>query len=289
MKLTYLKKSVLGLGFALLVLTQVKGQENSSLLWKISGNGLEQESYLFGTIHMICSEEFKMDSRIETAFSKTGQLVLELDMDDPSMQQKLQALSLNPEMKNIKSQLSEEDALALDSFLKTNYGAGLDQLGILKPFVLTSMILMKQMPCSQIESYEMYFTNKATQEQKEVLGLETVEFQMGIFEKIPDEVELEEVGKMVTSDYTQKEFAKLVEKYLEEDVDGLYRLMTDNPMMKAYGTLLLDERNKAWIQTMQDYMAKKPTFFAVGSGHLGGEFGVINLLRKSGYQVIPVN
>ena len=40
---------------------------------------------------------------------------------------------------------------------------------------------------------------------------------------------------------------------------------------------------------MSDKMAVKPTFFAVGAGHLGGSFGVINLLREAGYTVNAVN
>lgn len=63
------------------------GQE-SSLLWQVSGNGLEKESYLFGTIHIICSEQFLMDDRIKKAFESTDQLIMELDMSDPSLPQK---------------------------------------------------------------------------------------------------------------------------------------------------------------------------------------------------------
>ncbi len=73
------------------VVLPVKAQSNdqSSLLWKISGNGLTEESYLFGTIHIICADQFLMDNLIKNAFKSTDQLVMELDMSDPDLQQKI--------------------------------------------------------------------------------------------------------------------------------------------------------------------------------------------------------
>ncbi|WP_332913994.1 TraB/GumN family protein [Algoriphagus boritolerans] len=79
--------------------------QESSLLWKISGNGLEKESYLFGTIHIICKSDFLMDERITTAFESTEELILELDMSDPQLQLKMQQVSMNPGMKNIKGEM----------------------------------------------------------------------------------------------------------------------------------------------------------------------------------------
>ena len=150
-----------------------KGQEGS-LLWKVSGNGLEKESYLFGTIHIICKEDFAIDDRINTAFAQSEQLIMELDMSDPQLPAKMQQVSLNPEMKNLQDDLDEETAGDLNDFLLKNYGVGLAQLGVLKPFVLTSMVMVKVLPCTEVESYEGYFTSKADSSSKSILGLETV-------------------------------------------------------------------------------------------------------------------
>jgi uncharacterized protein YbaP (TraB family) len=259
-----------------------------SLLWEISGNGLKENSYLFGTIHMICPSDFLMDDRIKNAFEDADELIMELDMDDPEMMQKMQQSSLNPEMKNIKSAFSEFDAHALNEFLTANYGAGLDQLGILKPFMLMSMITVKQLPCEQIESYELFFTNLAKTQNKNVEGLESVEFQMGLFDEIPEEILLKEISKMVTSDDSIKEFEQLVNAYTAEDIDQLYQVIAENEMMGNFNKLMLDNRNRNWIPLMEKNMKENQVFFAVGSGHLGGENGVIILLRNQGYQVKPI-
>ncbi|MBY5949796.1 TraB/GumN family protein [Algoriphagus marincola] len=264
-------------------------QSEKSLLWKISGNGLVEDSYLFGTIHLICPDQFMMDDRIKEAFENTDQLVMELDMDDPTMQQKMQQLSLNAGMKNLEPQIKEEYKEALNQFLMENYGASISQFGVLKPFVLSSMIMLKQLPCEQIESYELFFTNLATEQQKEILGLETVEFQMQVFDQIPIDYQLDELGKMVTEDDSQKEFAKMIEAYQAEDLDQLYKMIAESGTMTGdFAEIMLDDRNEEWIDDMENLMKEEATFFAVGAGHLGGENGVISLLEKAGYKVEAV-
>lgn len=263
--------------------------QDSSLLWKVSGNGLEKESYLFGTIHIICKSDFMMDERITSAFENTEELFLELDMSDPELQLKMQQVSMNPGMKNIKAEMEEPLASALDEFLLKNYGAGLAQLGILKPFVLSSMVMLKALPCPEIESYEAFYTSKASDSGMPISGLETIEFQVGIFDKIPQDLQLKELGKMLTENYSQSEFKSLISAYLAEDIEALDRVMTSSGMTADYRSILLDERNKTWVPKITEAMRTKSIFVAVGAGHLGGEFGVISLLKEAGYSVEPIN
>jgi uncharacterized protein YbaP (TraB family) len=86
-----------------------------------------------------------------------------------------------------------------------------------------------------------------------------------------------------------EEFTAMVASYLVEDIDALYQTMNRDEMMKDYRSILLDNRNKAWIPQLREKMAKESLFVAVGSGHLAGENGVISLLKASGYVVEPVN
>ena len=97
------------------------GQKNeNTLLWKISGNGLKESSYLFGTIHITC--DATLTDKVKTALDKTQQLCLELDMDDPAMQGEMMS---NMMMKNgvtMKSLAKPEDFKAVDAFLTANVG-----------------------------------------------------------------------------------------------------------------------------------------------------------------------
>jgi uncharacterized protein YbaP (TraB family) len=277
-------------GFVLLIVFQSAAQNlEKSLLWKISGNGLKETSYLFGTIHMICKDKFYMDEKIENALASSKVLAMELNMADPNLMAEMQKLSVNPGFANIKGEFTPEQASAVDKFLTESYGAGLDQLGVLKPMVLSSMVLIKMLPCTEQSSYEMFFTEKAKSQDKPVKGLETVAFQMGVFDQIPQKLQIDELGKMVVNQEGMEEFEKLVEAYLDQDIDKLFDLISENEMFQEYGDLLLENRNKNWIPKIEEMVKEQATFIAVGSGHLGSETGVINLLRKAGYTVEAVN
>jgi uncharacterized protein YbaP (TraB family) len=61
--------------------------------------------------------------------------------------------------------------------------------------------------------------------------------------------------------------------------------MAESPEMMGSQELLLDRRNRNWIPVMESAMKNSSTFFAVGAGHLAGNQGVLELLRKQGYKV----
>ena len=117
--------------------TEVLAQsEEKGLLWEITGNDLDQPSYIFGTIHIICPDDFILKQSVVDALRSCGRFMMEIDMSDPTLMSKMQQLSVNPGMKNISSEMDKRDSLLIDAFLVANYGTGLQQFGILKPFVL---------------------------------------------------------------------------------------------------------------------------------------------------------
>lgn len=284
-----LRFAYIALSFVLLVFVQpVFGQQNS-LLWKITGNGLEKPSYLFGTIHLICPDDFVMNESILSALGQTEKLVLEINMADPKVMASFQQVSVNPGMKNIKDQFSEENRAVVDAFFKTNFQAGLDQLGILKPFVLSSMVTMKSMDCPVPNSYEMYFIEEARKKSMAFGDLETVESQIAIFDNMPIEEQIWELEKSILDPKENKEkFSTMVAKYKSQDIEGLLQIMAAEEMMVKYKEELLDRRNQDWIPKIAQMAKEGPVFFAVGAGHLGGEQGVIALLREAGYKVEAV-
>lgn len=286
---TLRSKLMLVLGIFLVISFPSLSQNlDNSLLWKISGKGLKQDSYLFGTIHIICEEQFWMEPKVEKALESSQVLAMEIDMSDPNLMSEMQQLSINPGFKNIKGEFSTEQAAALSAFLTQHYGAGLDQLGILKPFVLSSMVMVKMLPCEQQSSYEVFFTEQAKAQGKKFVGLETAAFQIGIFDEIPQKIQLDDLAKMVTDSEGLDELNQLVETYLAQDLQNLYQIITENEMFQQYGDLLLKKRNENWIPKIEELIKNQSTFIAVGAGHLPSESGVIQLLRKAGYKVEAV-
>ncbi|MDZ7777679.1 MAG: TraB/GumN family protein [Bacteroidales bacterium] len=94
----------------LMMLFPAKGQNSKeSLLWEISGNGLDKPSYLFGTIHLLCPEDLVLDDKITTALNNSEQLVLELDLSDRNVLREVQQKMMYQDGTTAKDYLSPEE------------------------------------------------------------------------------------------------------------------------------------------------------------------------------------
>ena len=262
---------------------------SKSLLWEISGNGLQEPSYLFGTIHMICKEDFLLSETAKQKFNSSKQVYLELDMDDPQLQMTMMQQLQLPSNESLKNKFDESDFKALDSFLMKELNMNLAVFDQFKPMMVMSLLAQRVLSCAEMESYEMNFVKMATEQKKELLGLEKVEDQLAVFDAIPDSLEIRSIMNMVTDfDAQKKEFNRMSNIYKSQDLEALYQLIAESPEMMGSQELLLDRRNRNWIPVMDSAMKKTSTFFAVGAGHLGGNQGVLELLRKQGYSVKPI-
>jgi uncharacterized protein YbaP (TraB family) len=281
-------KQLLILFFFLTAFFTTRAQEETSLLWEISGNGLQKPSYLFGTIHMICKEDFFMPEVVKQKFEASQHVFLEMDMDDPKMQGKMMKLAMLPAGENLKK-LFGADYPMVDSFFKAKAGMSLAVFNQFKPMMVMSLLYLKMLPCAQTESYETTFMSLAKQQQKDIKGLETIEDQMQVFDNIPDSVEAANILKMIKEyDAQVKQFADMVTVYKQQNINKLYASVSSSPDLMQAEDDLLRKRNSNWIPVMEQTMKEGQSFFAVGAAHLGGDIGVIALLRKAGYKVRAV-
>jgi len=143
------------------------------------------------------------------------------------------------------------------------------------------------MGCEQLESPEIYFVGLANEDGREIIDLESAALQMGIFDEIPTDLQIQEILRMLDQEGVE-EFQAMKKAYLAEDLLALDEVMTSNAMMKEWEHLILSDRNKQWVKDLAPVMPEKSLFIAVGAGHLPGEEGVIELLRKEGFRVTPV-
>jgi len=261
----------------------------NSLLWEISGKGLKQPSYLFGTIHMICKDDFTMTESTRNKWKNADQVFLELDMDDPKLQLQLMKVMQLPKGTTLKSIFSEEGYLKLDQFFKEKVGMSVAAINGYKPMMVMSLLYQKLLPCKEMASYETEFMSMAKDRKKDILGLESIEAQMLVFDSIPDEQEAALILEMIDDAKKQNnELEKMIDLYKQKDVEALYRFTIESPSSLGNEELFLHSRNRNWIPVMQAALQKGTCFFAVGAAHLGGNQGVISLLRKAGYTVKPI-
>ena len=269
--------------FSLNTNAQSKTKQENSLLWEVSGNGLSKPSYLFGTVHMICEQDFVLKEKVLNAFSKSDKLALEVNMSDPNEMNIMQQMAMSKEP--LSKKLSKEQLEKLEAILKKETGMSVNQVDNFTMQTIMSLVTIKTFDCSNFKLYEMEFIAKAKEKKLPIIGLEKMNEQFEYLSKsfTDDEV----IHYLENND--KEMISRLISFYLKEDVNGLYKFATDKTIMSE-NTInwILKYRNENWVKTMPEMMKKESVFFAVGSAHLGGEIGVINLLKKAGYTVKPI-
>lgn len=262
--------------------------KEKSLLWKIEGQELSKPSYLYGTIHIMCPDDIQVSPALQKAFSGTQQLYLELDMDNPATMLKMMTGMMMNDGSSLQTLLSEKDYDSVAAIFKSKTKMPLSMLNRAKPILAMSMIYPSLLGCSP-EGWETEFMKMARENQMEVLGLEKVEEQIGVLDSIPYKVQAEMFMKTLYNlDSAKLSFDKLVEMYKRQDIQEMISQTAADEDFGDYEEVMLRNRNQNWIPVMAGAMKSMPSFFAVGAAHLGGEYGVINLLRKQGYKVTAV-
>ncbi|MEM7105292.1 MAG: TraB/GumN family protein [Bacteroidota bacterium] len=262
----------------------------NSLLWEISGNDLEVPSYLYGTIHLIGEADFIMTDLIKDRFSRTAQLTLEIDMDDPvGLLMAATGVFMN-DGETLSSLLGEEDYERLSNYFRDTLDMDISFFNKMKPLLVSTMMTESTIE-GPVTSYETVFMEMAGKADMEILGLETAAFQMSMFDSIPyaQQAEMLMEGLDGSGDMGQDLFETMVDLYKKQDLDGLYALITEESEdLGNFESLLLDKRNTNWIPVIERMSKEKPTFFAVGAAHLPGELGVIQLLKDAGFELTPL-
>lgn len=283
--------------------SQSSAQNESSLLWKVSGNGLEKPSYLFGTHHLIPIAFLDSVSGLHEVFEATEQTVGELDMTDMTLlQQKILSESLMPDGLTYDSLISYEDGVLLNKTLIDLIGTGLSQLGQMKPAVLSNLIgiklYQKYYPTlSGEKSIDQYFQEEALKRSRPIVGLETVEDQIFVLVQFRT---LERQAEMLMCMVKHPELLKqqmdgLQAGYHAQNVHEIYdffeKTTPDDPCPNTQEErdVLNKNRNEKWLEKLPEIMKEKSSFIAVGCLHLPGNDGLIEGLRSKGYTVEPIN
>jgi uncharacterized protein YbaP (TraB family) len=260
-----------------------------TLLWQITGPSISSPSYLYGTIHLMCPDDIIVSTALRAKFYSTRQLFLELKMDDPSV---LAKTMMQMNMKNdttLKQLLSSEQYDSVSIKFKQLTKMPLEMMQTMKPELIETVIYPSLLGCEGAEAWEQRFMQMAKANNMEIKGLEQVEDQLKIFDEIPYKMQAEELAETILHiDSVKKSFTDMLELYKQKDLNALNEMTNDEDEFAAYSDLLLTNRNEKWIDEIVKQVKLKPTFFAVGAAHLGNAGGVINLLRKQGYTVSPV-
>jgi uncharacterized protein YbaP (TraB family) len=264
--------------------------QESSLLWKIEGPGIQKGSYLFGTMHLIEKQYFIFPDKLEKIVKKTDKLVMEL-AGLPNQMEALKYVTLTEgtfadfftkeQMDSILVWAKTELNMSEEAFTKT--------MSKMKPFVVVQMATQIHF-MGKTESYEVSFEKIARENDIAIAGFETIAEQMGIFDKMTKEQQTEMVMETIRDPKKGIEVTQKMQKlYQGQNVDSLYLMIQEEGgTMTEDQATILDDRNERWIPMIEEMAKKEKLFIAVGAGHLGGPKGVIRLLEQKGYILTPV-
>jgi len=285
-------KNLVKLGFAALLSLTVmtakaqKGDTENSTLWEISGNGLTKPSYIAGTCHIMCSQDFEIKPKVLKALEQSDHFVMEINYTDPAEMAAMQKMYQTD--KKLSNQLSLSEAKELDKIL-ADYGTDLKKMDNSSSQGLYALISMKALPCPQteIKLYEIELLQNAIKNKKNVSGLEKVEDQMKSINKAYHLKAV--IGQLKMGKEYETLMKEMLSAFKKENMKSVYTLFKNDKIMNTeQEKAMLTDRNKNWAEKMPVLMKKESSFFAVGGAHLMGDNGLIQLLRAKGYTVKPV-
>ena len=277
----------------------------AQILYRISGKGLETPSYIVGTYHLAPASFADSIPGMKTAIEGTQQVCGELDIMDafkPENAARLMQSQMLPEGTTLTSLLTAEQLERLNKLLLDVMGSNLNdeafaaQIDKMTPAALSTTLslssyMKKVESFNPMELIDNYFQMLALQNGKAVKGFETVDFQMGVLFGAPLEKQVNDLMCMVDHFKDTEEMVDLITTaYFSQDLTQIEETMEQESKIDCGTTeededILINNRNRNWVELMPDMMAEQPTLFVVGAGHLCGEKGVLKLLEKAGYTI----
>ncbi len=274
----------------------------AQLLWKVeSPSSNVGPSYIVGTYHLAPGTMTDSIAGLRQALAETEQMYGELEMgamkSPEAMQAMIKAMML-PQGTTLSSLFDETTRQQLDAMLKEYLGAGLDNPGLnaMSPMAVMSQLVISisskaHLESMGVESFDTYLQTEAKVLGKPVYGLETTAQQVDILFGMPLPRQTEQLEYFILNEQSILEQAQAtVAAYFHQDLPAMFEAS-----MKKFGNKydstpeeedkLIYNRNKDWAEKLTPIFQQKPTLVAVGAGHLPGERGLLELLRKAGFKV----
>lgn len=290
-----------GAGFMLSLLTLIgcaqqnekEASSDRTLLWRISGNGLNKPSYLYGTIHMLCADDALLSPSMKNIIGKADEVYFEVDLDNlMEMFTVLNKMKMKGDT-TLRDLLSQSDYEKVKEYFETKSSLlPFSTLETFKPILALSTVQENSMECESMAMMEQVIMTEAKKSDKKIKGLETMAYQAGVLDSIPYKLQAEQLVSYIRNidkNSEDKELNEMMSAYMSQDLGRLEDLMKKTDMgIGNFTEILLYNRNRNWVTRLKELMPEKALLIAVGAGHLPGDEGVINLLRQAGYTVTPI-
>ncbi len=253
-------------------------------LWKVAD--ADTTIYLFGTIHALPKGLVWLDGPIGQALDGSEELITEIPEIPAAEQQKsVMAIGLL-KGETLRSLMNDTDRAAYEALL-TKLKIPAEAFDPLEPWL--AGITLGVMPYAMAgygadSGAEAVLRKTAAAKGKKLGALETVDFQLGLFDQLPREAQLKFLGEAVRD--FDKSFAiisSMTDEWGTGDPEGLGKLMNENMDDPELAEALLYQRNRNWASWVRKRLDQPGTvFIAVGAGHLAGVNSVQDVLKQQG-------
>ena len=284
---------VCGLSFFLALFSacpQLRAQEKS-FLWKAQSK--TNTVFLLGSVHFLRKENYPLKSAIEQAYQKAKRIVLEIDLQSAAPD-KIQSLivqkGLYPDGSSLQQSVSGETFSLLEKRAQ-EFGLPVAALNRFRPWYAAVTLLslkLNRLGFDQKQGLDRYFFDRAAKDKKDIAGLETLEYQIGVFDQMsPSDQEQMLLQTLKEMDLLEKDLDKLIQGWLAGDIEALDALLLESfrqfPKMQK---IILVDRNRQWLPKIESLLSQgDPCLVVVGAAHLVGKEGVIEMLKTRGYTV----
>jgi uncharacterized protein len=246
--------------------------------------------YLLGSVHLLSAEAGKLPPEVDSAFAHAKSVTFETSLD--SVQMRAQELLMRGRYTGgatLKTALSPAAVTKTDSLLKL-YGFTIDQVAPFKPWfvsLLMSQLVIQKANFQAQYGVDMQLNARAKETGKPVHGLESVDFQLGLFDSISPADQEKMLLSAKGPDESAKELLSIKDAWLAGDVAKLDSVMIEsNDESPAVTAAVLYNRNASWIPQLETMLkGKEDALVVVGAAHLVGKKGVVELLKAKGYTV----
>ena len=262
-----------------------------SFLWKVQSGA--NVMYLAGSVHALTADAYPLNPVYQRAFDASSVLVEEIDLaeaDPLAGGLGLLAKGMYTDGRTFSSAVSRETAALVAEKLKGTPLA-LELIQPMKPWMVTLMLEALGAQSAGLDpelGLDKHFYNLATDGRKQVIGLETVQYQIDRFDKMPDAMQEQLLRSELAEMETEKTSLRtLLTAWQSGDAAAIEKMLlmsfTDNPA--AYNSLIT-ERNRNWMPQLDACLKRStPCFVIVGAAHIVGPQGLLALLRQRGYQI----
>ena len=247
-------------------------------------------SYLFGTIHSEDPRVVRLAPPVHKALAEAERVVLELELDGASIMAAANGMVF-PDGRELPQVLGPE----LYQQVVTAAADRIPEVLLKRYKVWVVATELSMPPVKTGEFLDLLLARYARLNGKQVVGLETVDEQLSLFDDMPEADQVQMLKDVLN--YLPEMpmmFEELLQAYLERDLGGLmavnekYAEAGDSELEQTFQKRLIDDRNRRMVERLLPMLRQGRLFVGVGALHLPGEKGVLRLLQQQGYQVEAV-